>query len=88
MVVATKLRKNAVITTDTPGFVVNRILAKVLGEAMHAVDTGTPFEVVDGSVKPFGLPMTSGTSSSGTPRARSRATTRKPSRSSLAVPRR
>jgi 3-hydroxyacyl-CoA dehydrogenase len=25
---------------------------------MHAVDTGTPFEVVDGSVKPFGLPMT------------------------------
>lgn len=58
MVVAAKLRKNAVITRDTPGFVVNRVLAKVLGEAMHAVDTGTPFEVVDGSVKPFGLPMT------------------------------
>jgi len=58
MVTAAKLRKNAVITTDTPGFVVNRVLAKVLGEAMHAVDTGTPFEVVDGSVKPFGLPMT------------------------------
>ena len=58
MVTAVALYKNAVITTDTPGFVVNRILAKVLGEAMHAVDTGTPFEVVDGSVKPFGLPMT------------------------------
>ncbi|MDQ1552782.1 MAG: hypothetical protein QOD50_2204 [Actinomycetota bacterium] len=58
MVTAASLYKNAVITTDTPGFVVNRILAKVLGEAMHAVDTGTPFEVVDGSVKPFGLPMT------------------------------
>ncbi|MDQ1573598.1 MAG: hypothetical protein QOH44_1157 [Actinomycetota bacterium] len=58
MVTAAKLYKNAVITTDTPGFVVNRVLAKVLGEAMHAVDTGTPFEVVDGSVKPFGLPMT------------------------------
>ncbi|HEY4268585.1 MAG TPA: 3-hydroxyacyl-CoA dehydrogenase NAD-binding domain-containing protein [Galbitalea sp.] len=58
MVTAAKLRKNAVITRDTPGFVVNRVLAKVLGEAMHAVDTGTPFEVVDGSVKPFGLPMT------------------------------
>jgi 3-hydroxyacyl-CoA dehydrogenase/enoyl-CoA hydratase/carnithine racemase len=58
MVTAAKLFKTAVITTDTPGFVVNRILAKVLGEAMHAVDTGTPFEVVDGSVKPFGLPMT------------------------------
>ena len=52
------LRKNAVITRDTPGFVVNRILAKVLGEAMHAVDTGTPFEVVEKSTLPFGLPMT------------------------------
>jgi 3-hydroxyacyl-CoA dehydrogenase/enoyl-CoA hydratase/carnithine racemase len=58
MVTAAKLRKNAVITKDTPGFVVNRILAKVLGEAMHAVDTGTPFEVVEQSTKPFGLPMT------------------------------
>jgi 3-hydroxyacyl-CoA dehydrogenase/enoyl-CoA hydratase/carnithine racemase len=58
MATAAKLYKSAVIVTNTPGFVVNRVLAKVLGEAMHAVDTGTPFEVVDGSVKPFGLPMT------------------------------
>jgi 3-hydroxyacyl-CoA dehydrogenase/enoyl-CoA hydratase/carnithine racemase len=58
MVTAAALRKNAVITRDTPGFVVNRILAKVLGEAMHAVDTGTPFEVVEESTRPFGLPMT------------------------------
>jgi 3-hydroxyacyl-CoA dehydrogenase len=58
MSTAAKLRKNAVITKDTPGFVVNRILAKVLGEAMHAVDTGTPFEVVEESTRPFGLPMT------------------------------
>ncbi|HEY8588617.1 MAG TPA: 3-hydroxyacyl-CoA dehydrogenase NAD-binding domain-containing protein [Naasia sp.] len=58
MAVAQKLKKNAVVTTDSPGFVVNRILAKVLGEAMHAVDTGTPFETVDEAVKPFGLPMT------------------------------
>lgn len=58
MVIAGKLFKNAVITTDTPGFVVNRVLAKVLGEAMHAVDTGTPFEVVEESTRPFGLPMT------------------------------
>ncbi|HAM25447.1 MAG TPA: 3-hydroxyacyl-CoA dehydrogenase, partial [Microbacteriaceae bacterium] len=58
MVTAAKLNKNAVITSDTPGFVVNRVLAKVLGEAMHAVDTGTPFEVVEESTKPFGLPMT------------------------------
>ncbi|MCI2958918.1 3-hydroxyacyl-CoA dehydrogenase NAD-binding domain-containing protein [Agromyces atrinae] len=57
MVVAGKLKKTAVITRDTPGFVVNRVLAKVLGETMHAVDEGTPFEVVDDAVKPFGLPM-------------------------------
>jgi len=58
MATAQGLKKNAVITRDTPGFVVNRILAKVLGEAMHAVDTGTPFEVVEESTRPFGLPMT------------------------------
>ncbi len=58
MVIAARLFKNAVITRDTPGFVVNRVLAKVLGEAMHAVDTGTPFAVVDEAMKPFGLPMT------------------------------
>ncbi|MES2169646.1 MAG: 3-hydroxyacyl-CoA dehydrogenase NAD-binding domain-containing protein [Actinomycetota bacterium] len=58
MVTAAALYKNAVNTTDTPGFVVNRILAKVLGEAMHAVDTGTPFETVEESTRPFGLPMT------------------------------
>jgi len=57
MVIAAKLRKSAVITADTPGFVVNRILAKLLGEAMHAVEQGTPFETVVEAVKPLGLPM-------------------------------
>jgi 3-hydroxyacyl-CoA dehydrogenase/enoyl-CoA hydratase/carnithine racemase len=57
MVTAARLRKNAVITADTPGFVVNRVLAKLLGEAMHAVDTGTPFETVDRAIAPLGLPM-------------------------------
>ena len=57
MVTAAKLRKNAVITADTPGFVVNRILAKLLGEAMHALELGTPPENVVEAVRPFGLPM-------------------------------
>lgn len=57
MVIAAKLRKNAVITADTPGFVVNRVLAKLLGEAMRAVDNGTAFEVVDEAMAPLGLPM-------------------------------
>lgn len=57
MVTAKALKKNAVITRDTPGFVVNRLLAKVLGETMHAVDSGTPLEVVDAALDPFGMPM-------------------------------
>lgn len=57
MVTAAGLKKNAVITADSPGFVVNRILAKLLGEAMHAVETGTPFEDVVAAQRHFGLPM-------------------------------
>lgn len=52
-----KLRKTAIITSDTTGFVVNRILAKLLGEAMHAIEMGTPYDVVDEAVAPLGLPM-------------------------------
>lgn len=52
-----KLRKTAIVTADTTGFVVNRLLAKLLGEAMHAIEIGTPYEVVDESVQPLGLPM-------------------------------
>lgn len=57
MNVAKLLKKTAVITADTPGFVVNRLLAKLLGEAMHAVDTGTSFEVVESALDSFGMPM-------------------------------
>ncbi|CAN5458815.1 3-hydroxyacyl-CoA dehydrogenase NAD-binding domain-containing protein [soil metagenome] len=57
MVTAEKLRKNAIITKDAPGFVVNRVLAKLLGEAMHAVEQGTPFDTVVEAQKPFGFPM-------------------------------
>lgn len=55
--VVQKLRKTAIVTADSTGFVVNRILAKLLGEAMHAIETGTPYEVVDQAVEPLGLPM-------------------------------
>lgn len=57
MSIAAKLKKNAVITADTPGFVVNRILAKLLGEAMHAVEQGTSFDTVVEAQRPLGLPM-------------------------------
>ncbi len=57
MAVAKTLKKNAVITSDSPGFVVNRLLAVLLGEAMRAVDTGTDFGTVDKALAPLGLPM-------------------------------
>ncbi|MEV7527500.1 3-hydroxyacyl-CoA dehydrogenase NAD-binding domain-containing protein [Agrococcus sediminis] len=57
MRVAKDLKKNAVITRDTPGFVVNRVLAKLLGEAMHAVEQGSSFEDVVEAQRAFGFPM-------------------------------
>ena len=52
-----KLKKTSIITSDTTGFVVNRLLAKLLGEAMHAIESGTPYSVVEEAVAPLGLPM-------------------------------
>ncbi|KAM9862492.1 3-hydroxyacyl-CoA dehydrogenase NAD-binding domain-containing protein [Leucobacter sp. BZR 635] len=57
MVVAKKLGKSAIITADRPGFVVNRLLAKVMGEAARALDEGTPLPVVEKSLAPIGIPM-------------------------------
>lgn len=57
MEVAKKLGKTAVITADRPGFVVNRLLAKVMGEAARALDEGTPMPVVEHALDPIGLPM-------------------------------
>lgn len=57
-VVAKSLGKNAVLTADAPGFVVNRLLAKVMGEAARAVYEGTPLMTVEKAFGPLGLPMT------------------------------
>ncbi|AZS40462.1 Fatty acid oxidation complex subunit alpha [Microbacterium oxydans] len=56
-VVAKNLGKNAVLTADAPGFVVNRLLAKVMGEAARAVYEGTPIAEVEKAFGPLGLPM-------------------------------
>ncbi|MGO1769717.1 MAG: 3-hydroxyacyl-CoA dehydrogenase NAD-binding domain-containing protein [Microbacterium sp.] len=56
-VVAKKLRKNAIGSSDAPGFIVNRLLAKVMGEAARAVDAGTPLTDVEDAFAPLGLPM-------------------------------
>ncbi|MGA1512090.1 MAG: 3-hydroxyacyl-CoA dehydrogenase NAD-binding domain-containing protein [Aquiluna sp.] len=57
MEVAKNLRKTAVITSDSAGFVVNRLLGYLLGEAMRAVDEGASFEEVASAIAPLGLPM-------------------------------
>ncbi|CAH0174107.1 3-hydroxyacyl-CoA dehydrogenase NAD-binding domain-containing protein [Microbacterium sp. Bi121] len=56
-VVAKGLGKNAVLTADAPGFVVNRLLAKVMGEAARAVYEGTSVADVEKAFGPLGLPM-------------------------------
>ena len=56
-VVAKGLGKNAVLTADAPGFVVNRLLAKVMGEAARAVYEGMPIADVEQAFAPLGLPM-------------------------------
>ncbi|MFZ4895840.1 3-hydroxyacyl-CoA dehydrogenase NAD-binding domain-containing protein [Plantibacter sp. Mn2098] len=55
---AAKLKKSAILTADAPGFIVNRLLAKVMGEAAHALDVGTPLLTVEKAFAPIGLPMT------------------------------
>jgi 3-hydroxyacyl-CoA dehydrogenase len=57
MEVAKKLKKTAIITSDSAGFVVNRLLGFLLGEAMRAVDEGASFEQVADAIAPLGLPM-------------------------------
>ncbi len=54
---AKALKKNAVLVADAPGFVVNRVLLRFMGEVMGAVDEGTPVEVADAALRPLGLPM-------------------------------
>ena len=49
--------KSCVLVKDSPGFVVNRILARLLGEVTAAFDEGTSFEVADSALDPLGLPM-------------------------------
>ena len=55
--VARKLHKTAVLVKDAPAFVVNRLLARFLGEVIKSIDEGTAFEVADSALEPVGLPM-------------------------------
>ncbi|MGY4544433.1 3-hydroxyacyl-CoA dehydrogenase [Arthrobacter sp. UYNi723] len=52
------LGKTAVLVTDTPGFVVNRILTRLFCELLQVIDDGTDIELADHALDPLGLPMT------------------------------
>ncbi len=51
------LRKSCVLVKDAPAFVVNRLLTRLMGEVMAAVDEGTPIPVADRALDPLGMPM-------------------------------
>jgi len=46
-----------VITKDAPGFVVNRLLTRFMGEITDAMDEGTPPEIADNAMRSIGFPM-------------------------------
>lgn len=52
------LGKTAVLVTDTPGFVVNRILTRLFCELLQVIDDGADIELADRALDPLGLPMT------------------------------
>jgi 3-hydroxyacyl-CoA dehydrogenase/enoyl-CoA hydratase/carnithine racemase len=55
--VGKQLKKSCVLVRDRPGFVVNRLLARYLGEVLAAIDEGTPIEDADRALDPLALPM-------------------------------
>lgn len=55
--VVSKLRKRGVLVSDTPGFVVNRILTRMTRTLMEALEHGTPSDVVDEAILSLGMPM-------------------------------
>lgn len=52
-----ELKKTMIICKDAPGFVVNRLLTRFMGEITDAVDEGTPAEVADSAMSSIGFPM-------------------------------
>lgn len=55
--VGKELKKTMIICKDAPGFVVNRLLTRFMGEVTDAIDEGTPYEIADSALRPLGFPM-------------------------------
>lgn len=52
-----KLGKTPIVVKDGPGFVVNRILAPYLNEAVHLLEEGVSARHMDDVIERFGMPM-------------------------------
>lgn len=55
---ARRLRKTPVLARDTAGFVVNRVLTRLISEVLSLLDDGADPHTVDHALDPLGLPMT------------------------------
>ena len=55
--VGKELKKTMIICKDAPGFVVNRLLTRFMGEITDAVDEGTAPDVADNAMRAIGFPM-------------------------------
>lgn len=54
---AKKIKKNAILVKDSPAFLVNRLLTKLLSDCFEIVDEGADFTQVDDAALILGLPM-------------------------------
>ena len=54
---AKQLRKTGILVQDSAGFLVNRILTKMLADCLDMVDEGADFQLVDEALLSLGLPM-------------------------------
>ncbi|WGM22928.1 3-hydroxyacyl-CoA dehydrogenase NAD-binding domain-containing protein (plasmid) [Paenarthrobacter sp. OM7] len=58
LTLANDLNKVPVLVKDKPGFVVNRLLTRLISEALQFIDEGADPYTVDHALDPVGLPMT------------------------------
>jgi 3-hydroxyacyl-CoA dehydrogenase len=54
---AKKLKKTGIMVKDSPAFLVNRVLTRMLSECLTMVDEGASFQEVDKALLALGLPM-------------------------------
>ena len=54
---AKKIKKTAILVKDSPAFLVNRLLTKLIGDCFEMVDEGADFTQVDDAALMLGLPM-------------------------------